>query len=214
MGVKDLAARIGGSTRSVSVRLRLLELPAAARRLVDDGTWSLEDAGAAAKLADHPDALAELVDRQPPDVAWAVKVALEGLDRQHKAESLLAQAEAAGVAVVDDEGYSPRSYRPLAGHGGLGLDAEAHAGEPCHAVVIPARSPAMVAVCTEPRRHAARGESEHKAPGAADGEADRVAERQRRAAERCADEARGAFLEELVGSRVRKADTVSVVCCR
>jgi hypothetical protein len=212
MGVKDLAARIGRSTRWVTVRLRLLELPADARRLVDDGTWSLDDATAAAKLADWPETLAELVERRPSDVAWAVKVALEDIGRRRRVDALAAEAQAAGVAVVDDEGYSPRSYRHLGGHGGLGLDADAHAGEPCHAVVIPGRAPALVAVCTEPRRHAARGASTHKAPVAADGEAARVAERERRAAKRQADEARRAFLEQLVGSRVRKADALGLVC--
>lgn len=212
MGVKDLAARIGRSARWVTVRLRLLELPPAARRLVDDGTWSLDDATAAAKLLDHPEELAELVDQDPHDVDRAVRVTIDRIERQRRADKLAAQAEAAGWAVVDDEGYSPRTYRPLAGHGGLGLDAEAHTGEPCHAVVIPARSPELVAVCTDARRHASRGASAVKAPTAGGPEGDKAAERERRAAKRQGDEQRRAFLDQLLATRVRKADAVGLIC--
>ena len=211
MSVKDLAARIGRSSRWVTVRLRLLELPPAGRRLVDDGTWSLDDATAAAKLLDHPEQLAELMDSDPRDVDRAVRVALDRIERQRRADALAARAEAAGWSVVDDEGYSPRSYRPLVGAGGLGLDAAAHAGEPCHAVVIPARSPELVAVCTDARRHASRGPSAVKAAGGeADG--DKAVERERRAAKRAADEQRRAFLDQLLAARVRKADAVGLIC--
>lgn len=212
MSVKDLAARIGRSARWVTVRLRLLELPPAARRLVDNGTWSLDDATAAAKLLDHPEELAELIDQDPREVDRAVRVALDRIERQRRADALAAQAEAAGWAVVDDEGYSPRSYRPLAGPGGLGLDAEAHAAEPCHAVVIPARSPELVAVCTEARRHASRGASAVKAPAASGADADKATERERRAAKRQADEQRRGFLDQLLAARVRKADAVGLIC--
>jgi ParB family chromosome partitioning protein len=67
MSQKDLARRIGRSAGYVRDRLKLLELPAEARRLIDDDALTLEDGLCLVALVDHPDVLAGVLVRIPDD---------------------------------------------------------------------------------------------------------------------------------------------------
>lgn len=211
MSAPKLAKRIGRSASYVRERLKLLELPAAARRLVDDGTLGIEQGLTLVALVDHPEALDHVVAEIAAgsrNVEWIVSSTLRQIATDAKVAEGRAKAEEKGLRVVDHEGYTPSTYTELSGHRGLDVDAKAHAKEPCHAVVIEPRNGALTPVCTDKRRHARRGASAVKSAPKAGADAEARAEK---AARKEAAEHRREFLTALLAGRVTKADVLRVV---
>lgn len=102
-------------------------------------------------------------------------------------------------------GPRPSRYVALAD---LGVDEAAHAGEPCHAVVVADRYDGPQVVCTERRRHARAGASEVKPTRRDDN--GRVADRER-AKQRKAAAARGEFVVERLSRRLAKGPAITFV---
>ncbi len=76
---------------------------------------------------------------------------------------MIAGLSESGVAVVEHGGYGiPQGLTELGDYRGLGLDAEAHAGEECHVAVVNGDADTRPA-CADPGRHAKKGASELKA---------------------------------------------------
>ncbi|MCA1656384.1 MAG: ParB/RepB/Spo0J family partition protein [Actinobacteria bacterium] len=212
MTQKALAKRIGRSAGYVRDRLKLMELPAQARRLVDEDILTIEDGLALVALVDHPEALADVLadidNGRHGNVEWMVSAALRQLEADAKVVAARAKAEAKGLRVVDHEGYQPAGYVEIGSYRGLDVDAKAHATEPCHAVVIGPRDGAITPVCTDKRRHAKKGTSPVKTEAAPGPDADARAER---AARKEATEHRREFVLALLGGRISKADVLALV---
>ena len=208
---KELAKRIGRSTAYVRERLKLLELPVAARRMVDDDTLTIEQGLSLSGLLDHPEAL-EAVLTQIADgnrnVEWMVSSALRQLESDARVAEGRAKAEAKGLRVLDHEGYHPSGYVELGTYGGLDLDPKAHAKEPCHAVVIAPRDGKATPVCTDKKRHTRKGASPVKTAAKTGADAEARAEK---AARKEATEHRKAFVASILAGRVTKADVLRLV---
>ena len=206
-----LAKRIGRSASYVRDRLKLMELPQAARRLVDDDTITIEAGLALVALVDHPEVLdAVIADIRSGygNVEWRVSQALRQLETDAKVATGRAQAEAKGLRIVDHEGYSPSSYVELGTYGGLDVDAKAHAKEPCHAVVIDPRDGKTLPVCTDKKRHSRKGASTVKSTAKTGHDAEARAEK---AARKEAAQHRKEFIDSVLGGRISKADVLRLV---
>lgn len=211
MSQKVLAKRIGRSAAYVRERLRLLELPPAARVLIDDDVIGIEQGLALVELVDHPDTMEAVVAEVATgnrNVEWMVSSALRQLESDARVAEGRAKAEAKGLRVVDHEGYHPSGYVELGTYGGLDLDAKAHAKEPCHAVVIAPRDGKATPVCTDKKRHTRKGASPVKTAAKAGAHAEARAEK---AARKEATEHRKAFVASILAGRVTKADVLRLV---
>lgn len=210
--VSKVARAIGRSAGYVRDRLRLMELPAEARRLVDDNTISIEDGLALVALVDHPEVLAAVVadigTGRHGNVEWMVSSALRQADAEAKVAAARTRAEKKGLAVVDYQGHQPTDYVELATYRGLDIEPKAHAKEPCHAVVIAPRDGALMPVCVDRKRHARKGASAVKAPAKAGPDAEARAEK---AARKEATDHRREFVAALLAGRVTKADVLALV---
>ena len=133
LSAPQLAKRIGRSAGYVRDRLKLLELPASARRLVNEDVVTIEQGLKLVRLVDHPDALeatlAHIGDHHD-NIEWLVESALRRIDSEAKVAAARAKAEAKGLRILEHEGYHPSSYVEVASYGGLDIDAKAHAKEP------------------------------------------------------------------------------------
>ena len=161
--VKSLAAAVGRSQGHVRTRLKLVELPRGAQKLIDSGDWSIDEGLTVFKLLDHPDQLAEIIERQPHNVGHAVQRTLDQITYDARHAELLAHIERKGLTVLDDV---PRSGAHLSA---LGIDEDDHAAEECHAHLISGNrewgnGPKLTAICTKANRHRAEGPSALKAP--------------------------------------------------
>ncbi|MDQ6798830.1 MAG: ParB/RepB/Spo0J family partition protein [Actinomycetota bacterium] len=211
MSAGRLGKRIGRSASYVRDRLRLMELPVPARRLVDDDTITIEAGLALVALVDHPDILDAVIAEVRTgyaNVEWQVSQALRQLEADAKVAEGRAKAEAKGLVVVDHEGYHPTSYVEVGTYGGLDIEAKAHGKEPCHAVVIGPRDGKPSAVCVDRKRHSRKGSSTVKSPTTAGADAEARAEK---AARKEAGEHRRAFIASVVAGRVSKADVLGLV---
>lgn len=205
--VKSLAAAVGRSQGHVRKRLKLVELPRGARKLIDNGDWSIDEGLAALKLLNHPEQLAEIVERQPHNVGHAVKRVLDQLEFDTRNEKLLARVERDGLVVLDD---LPRSGAQLAA---LGIAENDHTGEECHAHLISGNrewgsGPKLVGICTKPNRHRVEGPSELKAPHRP---GKTTAERAEAAAKRQAKEERHAAMAATLKGRIGKGDCYTLI---
>lgn len=164
---RDIAESIGRSQSHVSKRLSLLELPGEVLEEVDSGGINVGIALELVKLKDHPAELKEIIQSVKDDPEWMtadhvadeVESALKTIERDAKRVELEADLAAKRIPVTK------KSSRPLAKNkwNGLGLNARAHAKEPCHAATINQFGvPEVTYVCTDPRRHGPDGESKLK----------------------------------------------------
>jgi ParB/RepB/Spo0J family partition protein len=214
--IKDLARATGRTAKHVAARLALLQLPAGVRSRVDDGELRVGEAAELLKLRHHPDLLAEVaqavVDDEVDDIGWAVRQALMAAERQAKRAEVIAQLRESGVAVVEHDGYGlPQGLTPLGGYQGLDVDAEAHAGEECHVVVV-SRDGDTRPACGDPGRHAKKGGSDLKAAKPARVVSEHEArQREEQKAVREPARAWAEFLRELLGRRLPKAGVVGLV---
>jgi len=196
--VAKLAKAVGRSQNFVRERLRLAELPADAQTLVDAGEWTIEAGIAALALVDLPDALAELIERKPRNVAHAVEQTLTKITFETEATALVQKAHDNGITVLqlDDK------YETLTS---LAIEDKDHNGEPCHAVILQGgglRGKArLVGVCTKIANHRKTGSSKIKTPtrpGLSD------AERKTRADKKEADTARLDAMTAIASGRLTK----------
>lgn len=217
---RKIAERVGTSQPHVSKRLKLTKLAPKARTALEKGAIRIEDA---LELADVDDqAIVAEVLKSPRNVGWQIERLTR--DRDHAAAEtvLREQLEAKGVRIVKDEGYSPRSYVKIGkGWRELDVDRRKHAKEPCHAVVIgwngyANTKPAAAHVCTDHKRHAAKGASELK--GKIDGPSSSPSGPSKAEADkRKSTKARKEFLTELLATTAHplpRAELVDLVLRR
>lgn len=206
--VKSLATAIGCSQTFVRSRLKLAELPAAARKLVDSAVWTIEDAHSVHDLADHPEAMAEIIEHPPKfNVPHAVSQALGRIKFDAELEKLRAKIERDQLTVVDEV---PRAGATLSA---LGIDVKDHQGEECHAYTLNAdsrfsRTPALVGICTKSSRHRVVGPSEVKSPNKPGMTPE---EREERARKKEASETRAEAMEEAISGRLAKGDCYELI---
>lgn len=198
--VAKLAKAVGRSQKFVRDRLRLVELPAAAQALVDAGEWSIESGLAALGLIDHPEALTELIEAKPRNVAYAVEQTLNNITFETDATALIEKARQDGLTVVERNGDT--KHHTLTS---LGIDETDHRNEPCHGVTLTGgglRGKArLTAICTKPASHRTKGNSDLKSPtrpGITD------EEREQRAAKKQSDQARFQAIETIATSKIPK----------
>jgi ParB/RepB/Spo0J family partition protein len=164
---REIAAELGCSQSHVSKRLSLLDLPdevrAAIGQPVDSGGITVNDALELTRLADHPRRLAEAFERGRrgayAGVAGQVRGELEDVRREQAVVEARSRLTSSGVRVLEEERHYAwwnRSETPLLGcghdHEAIGLTAERHQAEPCHAAAVE-RSGRVVFVCLDPSRH-------------------------------------------------------------
>lgn len=205
--VKTLAAAVGRSQGHVRTRLKLIELPKGAHKLIDEGSWTIDEGLEALKLLEHPDQLAEIIERPPHHIGHAVQRALTQIGYDAAMSELLAEIERKGLVVVDDV---PRAGGRL---DALGVDTKEHAAEECHAHVITgdrdwSKEPKLVPICTKANRHRIEGASDVKAanrPGKT------AAEREEAARRREAVSARRESMGAAVKGKIAKGDCYDLI---
>ena len=205
--IKSLAAAVGRSQGHVRNRLKLVELPKAAQRLIDSGEWSIDEGLVALKLIDHPEQLAELIETCPSNVGYAVNRVLGQLAFDVELEKLQARIERQGLTVLDDV---PRAGAQLSA---LGIAEDDHTGEECHAFTLSGnrdwgRAPTLVGICTKPNRHRVEGPSEVKAPNRPGKTQE---ERDDARAKRDAATARADAMAAALGARIGKGDCYGLI---
>ena len=100
--VKQLAGDLNRSQKLVRDRLKLIELPKSAQKLIDSGEWSVADGLEATKLLDFPDALSQLIDGKPRNVEYTVRQFLADYERAVAKEQLTEKAIKAGHTIIED----------------------------------------------------------------------------------------------------------------
>ena len=160
---RRLCTRLGKSQRWAKDRLAVAVLPAPVLDLIDNGDLTLSGAVAIAGLADlGPDAIvlaAECVTERHATGERAAQITRQSIERDAARKALTDNLDAAGVRY----GIGHEAFPGAIDLRTLGLDpeqAKAHVKEPCHAVRIVDRydGPQMIPVCTEPKRHKAKGD--------------------------------------------------------
>jgi ParB family chromosome partitioning protein len=212
--IRRLAKQVGKSERHVRSRLALLELPAAAQRVLERDELTLGQAEALLAAKERPDVI-EAVLAEPEwrrrDMAHAVTEALRRAEHEDRRTELVTELESAGQRVVPSEGHRPKSYVPLSD---LGVDDDAHQTEPCHAWVVEVgyAGPVPRAVCLDRRRHSRRAPTGDRSdlqatPGRPDPEREAAKERRRLAARR------SEFVGSRLSGRVPKGPAVEFLVC-
>jgi ParB/RepB/Spo0J family partition protein len=181
---KDVAEKIGRNAGHVTKRLKLLELPPEGQKMVSAGTLSIDAALEYVKEANGDAALiAEaLAGKNPHNIGWAIQNARRMRKNNEAVTKIKALAKAKGAKVTElvqkswdapkfPKGWvevSTEKYR--AGSAGVIVlpDAAAHRREDCWAVVLldnqyHNNGVTITECCTDPSRHAAKGESTLKA---------------------------------------------------
>lgn len=155
---RDTVSRVGRSQAHVSKRLSLLKLTAAALAALDSGGITVDDALTLTKLADHPveldEALAAGSDpKSYSTVASQVDRRLRQIEISTAREAAFATLNEQGVHLVDDGRWWQRQEKVIGqGYAQFDVDANAHAGEPCHAAAVDATGDVLL-VCLNPDRH-------------------------------------------------------------
>jgi hypothetical protein len=166
LGVSDEEAslRTGAEPEQIALLRRMAALPDEARRLIDEGALSVEDAAALAQL-DDPEvvaqALADIADGH--HAGSAIDRAPEKVRRRRIETEARDRLGRQRIRIIDPPaGYdfpASSTTRQLGtGPRALHVDVRQHRKEPCHAAYLNpwARSAkaAVVHVCTDVRRHA------------------------------------------------------------
>lgn len=205
MKTRALAKAVGRSEKIVRERLRLIELPDTAQALITSGTWSLDDAAHALTLIDHPDHLNALIAEGRGGIEHRVRRISADIEREHAITVLVDEAIDAGKTMITLE----TPHRPLTD---LGISAEDHAAEECHAHIVAAPNfgaPKLVEVCTDPSRHTKRGPSTVKKPANTSTLTEEQREAKRATTE--ANAARTAAITAVVTGRIAKADAWATI---
>ena len=211
---KDLANALARPATWVRDRLKLLELPDEAQAAIDGGDIALSDAKHLAVLADHPDALAELLASPVRDVEWAVSQALGRIEADDALAARLAELADAGVEVVESDRDTCVEHGWKDVRQSLGLDADEHSSEDCHRIVISQgwNGPVETAWCAEPKRHNRTGDSGLTKAGFTDDDMARKAEaREARRRHKLVDDARNDWLTARI-ARCPQRDALDLIC--
>ena len=125
---------------------------------------------------------------------------------------MVAELNEQGVTVVDHDGYGvPQGLSELGGYRGVDLDAEAHASEECHVVVV-TRDGECRPACADAIRHAKKGASDLKVPKRTRVVSEHeAAQRAEQKAVRESAQARAEFLRELLVRLLPKASVIGLV---
>jgi ParB/RepB/Spo0J family partition protein len=170
---RKIAERVGCGQAHISRRLALLKLPERAQEALDSGGINIAQGEALARLAEHPKRVEKVLKRLDAegegfDLDWGIRRELADLEREQAREKVIAELEAAGVAVVEHPGngnWLNRPERPLSGQEEgiwdrpqLDIAVADHAGEPCHGAAVD-RQGVVVHVCLAPDRHEGDGDA-------------------------------------------------------
>jgi ParB/RepB/Spo0J family partition protein len=174
---KDLATKFGKSTKWLASRLRVLDTPKTLWSYIDNERLPLDTLPLVIELADDKTAINELkAILDDPDL-WSEDISrgLETLCRERRQNAAVAEVTKAaiddGKTIIEWQGEYPpvtAGYQTL---NTLGLTTnKKHLNETCAAIAIKVdRHTGIVTaveVCTDPKRHAAKGDSAHKTPEA------------------------------------------------
>lgn len=164
---RSVAERIGRSQSHVSKRLTLLELPAEVQQELDSGGINVGQAENLLRLKGQPKLLTKAFKegQRSRDFDWTVDRYVRDIESEEQLKKVKAELKAAGVKLLKDGDFDHRKGAYLGKHYGyLDVTEKKHAGEPCHAAMISRYGNHEVTyVCTDVKRHGARGESELKA---------------------------------------------------
>ncbi len=157
LGQREWAAKLGKSQATVSKYLTLLVLYTqvpAFKQAYDAGQATDTDAVHLGKLVRQVGKDPALVERVLSrglrfGMENEVNSELKAHERREARAKVMAELEEHGVILAPDD-WRSSGARSLAG---LGLDAEAHRGEPCHAVWVDGASQ-VEPICMNPERHA------------------------------------------------------------
>lgn len=216
---RDLAARLGRSQSHLSKRVALLKLPAAARKALDSGGITLEEAHELLRLADMPKRLAKAFgDGRNGSIAHCVRMQLDEHETAEKIGRETERLKRAGVELLkpgrDAYGYPrlPKGAVEISRDGGydvLKLDPKQHASEPCHAAVVTERYGTVrtLYVCTDRKRHPGLKTQSEGWRGRDTDQAKKEREKQRQ--QRAAATERAEFIRKLLEDRRAGADGLS-----
>ena len=149
---RDIAKRTGRSQGHVSKRLSLAKLPFEVLDQVDGGRIRIEVAHQMLEL-DAPrlkKALEIATKRSDGPQAWELANLKREQEVEERKKASIAEAKKKGWRLLEHETHDV--FRIGTTWGTLNLDAEAHADEPCHAVLLTLEG-SLCPCCTDRTRH-------------------------------------------------------------
>ena len=200
---KTLAKAVGRSTKWVSERLKLAELPTAARTLLDDGTLSITTAVAAHGLVDQPELLDEIfATGNTRDIDNLITGELNKSKFQTEATKLIRAATKAGHTVHDGDEADTTSLHELA------ISEDAHSSEPCHRLILTGNpswgAARLKPVCVDPKSHRSNGSSKVKVTASPTASPRSEADKEHQQQKRHAKAGRLEAMQAAVSARIAK----------
>ena len=154
---KAFAAALNRPATWVRARLAVAGLPVKVQAAIDAGRLEPTDAVTLAKYADDDELLTAVLDeRGHRDLDRFIDQHLHRREQHAEVASVIDAYAEAGIEPTDE---LPRRARGLYE---LGLTADEHQGEPCHAITVATGSSGIPTVsehCTDPKRHKPTGEA-------------------------------------------------------
>lgn len=215
MKQRQLAEALNRPLSWVRTRLALAGLPAEVQEAIDAGRFQPSDALTFARYVDRPEVIAAALEsRYVNDLDWTLEQANRRYDEALAIVAAVEDLTARGITAYRGELPADVSARPVSDL--AGIDTAAHEAEPCHAAAVRAHrwddGVEIVAYCTSPERHSARGDSEltvTKPTGKRSPQ--RQAELDRQKADRDAKAHRDAFARSAIVGKVRAKDATEIV---
>ena len=206
---KALAAALNRPATWVRARLAVAGLPADVQAAIDAGHLEPTDAVTLAKHADDDELLAAVLDARH----------VHNLDRFIDQHLHTREQIAEVTAVIDayaEAGIEPTTDLPRRARGlyELGLTAEQHQHEPCHAITVAtgwSGIPTVSEHCTDPKRHKPTGDSDVDSTRLVEEDDRKAVEREARRVAKAERTQLDDFARRAITGKVRAKDIVDLV---
>lgn len=182
---KTRLARAYGKRSDLAEALTVAKLPATTREAAAKAEypWTMSELAALDEFADDEEAAARIIEAAEEHDCFAYQVERERIEREErkKREAVRAEAESAGVRVVDELSSSAVRVSWLSGPDDKAISVGEHGSCPGHVAAMAAYSPTLDYYCEDPAAygHATRSTAKASDSPAADASPDTSAQRRR-----------------------------------
>jgi ParB/RepB/Spo0J family partition protein len=206
---KALAVALGRPATWVRSRLAVAGLPTVVQHAIDIGRLEPSDAVTLASHADDADLLAAVLEhRGHLDLDRFITQYMHRREQNTEATALIGSYAERGITPTSE---LPRRARRLAE---LGIDANSHDTEPCHAITVDtgwSGTTNVTAHCTDPKRHRPTGASTVDSDTLSAEDDRKAAEREARRAATSERSELDDFCRRAITGKVRGRDVVEFV---
>lgn len=206
---KALAAALNRPATWIRARLAIAGLPVSVQAAIDAGHMEPTDAVTLAKHADDDELLTAVLDeRGHRDLDRFIDQHLHRREQLAESAAMIDEYAEAGIEPTDE---LPRRARGLYE---LGLAADEHRGEPCHAITVATGwtgIPTVSEHCTDPKRHRPTGDSEIDSERLTDEDDRKTTEREQRRIAKTERTELDDFARRAITGKVRTKDIVDFV---